>query len=130
MTTRKQELIDQAFEAAGIWAYVFILYIFTVVGLSIAGWIYSRRVQNQRLKIFYRSGIVSAVCAPTLLFAGHGAVPLPAFIAIFAYLATPYKVFALYWGIVPIIVTWVIVFMVWISIHEIRRIWKQRRSDT
>ena len=96
MTTRKQELINKAFETAGIWAWIFFLYIFTAVGLSIAGWIYSRRVQNQRLKIFYRSGTVSAVCAPTLLIAGHGAVPVPAFIAIFGYLAALYKAFVLY----------------------------------
>lgn len=102
---------------------LFLFYFLSVLVLSGAGWVYSRRVQSPIRRIFFRSGIIGFILSPlkimllytlteSLVYVGPVG-SMPEFIAM-----------AFYMEGLPIIILWAVVFMVWISIFELGPIWK------
>ena len=89
------------------------------------GWVLTRKIRHLRFRIFLRSGVIGTIFAPSLLAAGHGGRPAPAFLAILFYLFSNHKEYAFYWGVIPIISLWFIVFVIWIVIFEIQKAWNR-----
>jgi hypothetical protein len=92
------------------------------------GWIQSGSIKSPEWRIFTRSWIIAIFFTPSILFGGHAFLPVPAFWALFLYLYyEDTRKFSFYYGVLPILVAWAAVFLIWIVGFEIRVAWKKRK---
>jgi hypothetical protein len=92
------------------------------------GWWITKHIGNPRLRIFSRSAILALFLTPSIAFAGHAAIVLPAVVVILFFLFSKQPVWALYYGVVPILVALLAVFTIWITVYELTRRFKNSKS--
>jgi len=56
-------------------------YVGLIIVILCVGWILTRRIEDERKRIFWRSGVLAVAFAPGFFGAGHGGAIIPALLA-------------------------------------------------
>jgi hypothetical protein len=106
-----------------------VIFIVVAFGLLYFGWSKTKGLSNHRIKILLRSGLVGSIIAPSMLAAGHAALPIPALLAIFIYLSEGMWLWAIVWGLLPMLLISIPIFLIWLAFFEIRRLISTHKSE-
>jgi protein-S-isoprenylcysteine O-methyltransferase Ste14 len=107
------------------------LFLFTLLIMALAAWAcwrFTKRVENPRLRILSRSAILALFLTPSMAFGGHAFILLPAMLVILFFLFDSQPIWAFYFGVVPILVALIAVFIIWISVYEVTRRYRNTES--
>ena len=103
-------------------------YVGLIIAILCVGWMLTRRIEDRRKRVLWRSGILAVVFAPGFFGAGHGGAIIPALLAailviLHAEWSTPGLLLGVFFlfAIGPILVTWFVILIVWRSVARFRR---------
>jgi len=95
-------------------------YVGLVIAILCVGWMLTRRIEDERKRIFWRSGVLAVAFAPGFFGAGHGGAIIPALLAailviLHAEWSTPGLLLGIFFlfAIGPILTTWIVIYLVW-----------------
>ncbi len=103
-------------------------YVGLIIVILCVGWILTRRIEDECKRIFWRSGVLAVAFAPGFFGAGHGGAIIPALLAailviLHAEWSTPGLLLGVFFlfAIGPILVTWLVSYLVWRGVARFRR---------
>lgn len=103
-------------------------YVGLIIGILCVGWMLTRRIEDRRKRIIWRSGVLAVAFAPGFFGAGHGGAIIPALLAailviLHAEWSTPGLLLGVFFlfAIGPILVTWLVIYLVWRGVARFRR---------
>ena len=95
-------------------------YVGLIIAILCVGWVVTRRIEDRRKRILWRSGVLAVVFAPGFFGAGHGGAIIPALLAailviLHAEWSTPGLLLGVFFlfAIGPILVTWLVIYFLW-----------------
>ncbi len=106
---------------------IIIGYLILVVAILWIGWKLTRRIEDKRKRIFWRSGVLAVAFAPGFFGAGHGGIITPALLsAMLVFLHANWEDPGVLLGVLflfaigPIFATWFIIYFAWRSVGRFR----------